>query len=170
MEKLGAKQYTPSIEATASQISSMHENANIKRSVIVFGRLMNMYLDLNLYEHIENAKVVCKKDNLEFDNNILVLQNKLGQENPVFVDNYGKNHLMTNKVQNWIPFFEQFKDSNLIVDMRMVEKKLAKEAIGALVELKDSGKTSSDLGCKSGEYFYGSLNHVHKGAKYVIVK
>ncbi len=169
--KSGANSFMPSIEATPKHLESLKSIKEFKADIFTFGRLTTMYSDLNFYDNLDVKNIVGKEDNDHFNNDVLVLKNATGQENPIFLDNYTKSHIQTSTILNYIPLFNKIKGNNLVVDVRTVtteEYHLAVETLKALIDNKpiDNEVTES----RSNKYFLGALNHTAKGAKYVIVK
>ncbi len=169
--RAGANSFMPSIEAKPKELDSLKSIAEFKADIFTFGRLTTMYSDLNFYDNLDSKNIVRQEDNANFDNDVLVLKNATGQENPVFLDNYTKSHIQTATILNYIPLFDKIKGSNLVIDARNVttdEYKMAVETLQALI----AGNTiiNEVTSTRNDKYFLGALNHTAKGAKYVIVK
>lgn len=167
----GASSVMASIEATPKELESLKTNEFTPIDIFAFGRLTTMYSDLNFYDNLDRKKIVGKEDNQFFSNDVLVLKNGTGQENPVLVDNYQKSHIQTATILNYLPLFDELRGNNLVIDSRGVESaeyQLAVETLKALVTNQpvDNEITAN----KADKYFLGALNHTVKGAKYVIVK
>lgn len=166
----GATSVMPSIEATPKELTSLI-SSGAKLDILVFGRLTTMYSDLNLYENVEKAEVIGASNNKYFESDVLVLENGTGQENPVFLDNFKKSHIMTQHVLNIIPLFDKLKGNNLVIDTRTVNEEDYMLAIKTLSLLINSGQIENEITESNSEkYFLGALGHTVKGAKYVIVK
>lgn len=171
LQGAGASSVMPSIEATPKELESLKTNDFVNVDIFTFGRLTTMYSDLNFYDNLDVKNIVGQEDNDHFSNDVLVLKNATGQENPVFLDNYKKSHIQTATILNYLPVFDQIKGNNLVIDSRSInsdEYHLAVEGLQALIA--GEAVTSEVVDTKSDKYFLGSLNHTVKGAKYVIVK
>lgn len=171
LAKAGANSIMPSIEATPKQLESLKTNDFVNLDIFAFGRLTTMYSDLNFYDNLDVKQIIGKEDNVFLDNDILVLKNGTGQENPVFQDNYLKSHIQTATILNYLPVFEQIKGHNLLIDGRTItedEMHLAVESLQSLISGQEV--VNQVTSTTSEKYFLGALNHTVKGAKYVIVK
>lgn len=170
----GANKIMPSIEANSSQLFSILENNNFQKNLLAFGNFTTMYLDLDLYENIQHLNPICEEDNELVDNNVLVLKNKLGQENPVYKDCFEKNHLTTSKPLNLLPIIDElnnFENINFIIEGRTLSlDELEKVIISFKEKLKLGNKFTNEI-CEANErYTLGALTHLEQGAKYVIIK
>lgn len=169
--RFGANSFMPSIEAKPSELDSLKSIEEFNCDIFTFGRLTTMYSDLDFYQNLDVKNIVGKEDNANFDNDVLVLKNASGQENPVFKDNYAKNHIQTATVLNYIPLFEKIKGNNLVIDARCISNDEFKLAVTTLQQLIAGQEITNDLTeTRNDKYFLGALNHTAKGAKYVIVK
>lgn len=171
LTKAGAENIMASIEATPYVLENLKSNDFTTLDIMVFGRLTTMYSDLNLYDNLQIKNIVGQQSSEKFDGDVLVLKNKTGQENPVYLDNYNKSHVQTSTVLNCLPLFEQLRGNNLVIDSRNItieQYQLAVSTVQSLIagEPIDNEVTTEN----SDQYFLGSLNHTAKGAKYVIVK
>lgn len=156
LKELGATSYSIPIEAKPSQFNDLI-NTNEDIDVYGYGRLMMMYLDLDLYKNIDPQNIIGETTS-DF-NEVLVLRNKLKQDNPVYRDQFGKNHLMSNKILNLSPFL---KKGNVIIDARFINQDQVKLAVNEF-----RGNTEFEY---RNDEFFGSLNHGYNGRKYVIEK
>ncbi len=167
----GANSFMPSIEAKPKELDSLKSIAEFKTDIFTFGRLTTMYSDLNFYDNLDSKNIVGQEDNANFDNDVLVLKNATGQENPVILDNYTKSHIQTATILNYIPLFEKIKGSNLVIDARNVTTEEYKMAVETLQILIAGNSIENEVtSTRNDKYFLGALNHTAKGAKYVIVK
>ncbi len=151
---LGASSSCISIEAKPKQFNDL---LNPNKDVYVYGRLMYMYIDLDLYENLDNLKPLGDTESTFKDT--LILRNKLNEEHPIFRDQFNKNHLMSTKILNIIPVCNQ---GNMIIDKRFINEDELKYAI-KLINNEVEQET------RENEYL-GSLNHGYTGRKYVIEK
>ncbi len=169
--RAGANSFMPSIEAKPKELDSLKSIAEFKADIFTFGRLTTMYSDLNFYDNLDSKNIVGQEDNANFDNDVLVLKNATGQENPVILDNYTKSHIQTATILNYIPLFDKIKGSNLVIDARNVTTDEYKMAVETLQALIAGDKVENEVtSTRNDKYFLGALNHTAKGAKYVIVK
>ena len=106
--ELGVGQSTVSIEMKNNELAEFLEKAETPLEMIVHGPLKVMYLDLNLYENTERFDVVNKRDNQFVPNEVLVLKTDK-TENPVYIDQFAKNHLLTSKELCLLPILEDLQ-------------------------------------------------------------
>ncbi len=171
LTEAGASSVMASIEATPTQFESLKTNPNSKTDIFAFGRLTTMYSDLNFYDNLEIKNIVGQEDNQHFNNDVLVLKNATGQENPVLLDNFAKSHVQTATILNYLPLFDKIKGNNLVIDARAVTTTEFNQAVLTTKQLIDGEAIDNEItSSKSEKYFLGALNHTAKGAKYVIVK
>ncbi|MCD8510130.1 MAG: U32 family peptidase [Bacillus sp. (in: Bacteria)] len=95
-KQLGVDEFTVSIEMKKQELANYLAKTEEPLEIIVHGPLRVMYLDLDLYENTSAFEAVDNKDNLFIDNSTLVLMTDKG-ENPVYIDQFKKNHLYTAK-------------------------------------------------------------------------
>jgi putative protease len=103
---IGAQQVTVSIEAKNNELAKFINLSAEPLELIVHGAIRVMYSDHNLNEIAETLQPVGDADNKYVDNSVLVILHDKG-ENPVYIDNYNKNHLFTNKELCLLPLLEQ---------------------------------------------------------------
>ena len=111
-ENLGVNEYTLSIESKINELGKLIDSSNVPLELIVHGPLRVMYLDYNLYENTKAFDIIRQEDNKYVDNNILVLMTDKG-ENPVYIDNNGRNHLFTSKEFCLLPILDSLNFNNL---------------------------------------------------------
>ncbi|MDU1846595.1 MAG: U32 family peptidase [Niallia nealsonii] len=107
-EKLGACEFTASIEMKSDQLANFISTANMQVELIVHGPLRVMYLNHNLYKNTDYFSPEEKEDNFYVDNQILTLCTDKG-ENPVYIDQNRKNHLYTSKEFCMLPILEHLQ-------------------------------------------------------------
>lgn len=95
-KNLGIKEATVSIETKRNELGSFISNSELPLELIIHGPLKVMYLDYNLYENTKALQPREKAENNYVDNNILVMMTDKG-ENPVYIDQNNRNHLLTSK-------------------------------------------------------------------------
>jgi len=92
----GVSGFTASIEAKSNELASFFSLSQGELELIVHGPVRVMYLEHDLYENINAVQPVEAADNKYVDNSILVMLTDKG-ENPVYMDQNGRNHLFTSK-------------------------------------------------------------------------
>jgi putative protease len=105
---LGAKEFTPSIEAKTNELAALLAAVQEPLELIVHGPLRVMYLDHNLYDNLKAVAPAESADNKYVANDILVLLTDKG-ENPVYRDHTGKNHLFSSKELCLLPLLEDLR-------------------------------------------------------------
>ncbi|MBL4932820.1 peptidase U32 family protein [Clostridium paridis] len=110
-KNLGVKEFTLSFETKNNEIGRLISSSNDSLELIVHGPMRVMYLDHNVYENIDALEPYDKADNKYVDNNILVLMTDKG-ENPVYIDQNGKNHLFTSKELCLLPILKDLNFDN----------------------------------------------------------
>ncbi|WP_139906167.1 U32 family peptidase [Clostridium thermarum] len=104
-KELGLSEATVSIEIKGHELPKFIAAAGTPLEMIAHGPLKVMYLDHNLYENTTALKPIESSDNEYVDNSILVLMTNKG-ENPVYIDQYEKNHLFTAKEFCLLPILD----------------------------------------------------------------
>lgn len=112
-KELGVNESTVSIEIKHNELAKFLEMAETPLEIIVHGPLKVMYLDLNLYDNTGKFDVVAQRDNQHVPNDILVLKTDKS-ENPVYIDQFLKNHLLTSKELCLLPILEDLKSNQLL--------------------------------------------------------
>jgi len=107
-ERLGASEYTASIELKSDQLASFISIADKQVELIVHGPLRVMYLNHNLYDNVAVFSSEGTEANLYVDNQILTLSTDKG-ENPVYIDQNQKNHLYTSKEFCLLPILDKLR-------------------------------------------------------------
>ncbi len=105
---LGINELTTSIEAKADQLGQFIARSQLPIEMIAHGPLKVMYLDLDLYDNTKVLDPIEQQDNRYVANHILTLQTDKG-ENPVYRDQFGKNHLLTMKTFCLLPAFHHLQ-------------------------------------------------------------
>lgn len=93
---LGLNEVTLSIETRKDELSEFVRQSDLPVEIIAHGPIKTMYLEHDLYENAEKLKPIGEEDNQFVDSKVLVLKTEKG-ENPVYVDQFGRNHLYTAK-------------------------------------------------------------------------
>jgi putative protease len=114
---LGVKESTLSIECKQNELPKLLSMAETPVELIVHGPLKMMYLDLNLYDNTDAFTVSGSEDNQYVSNDILVLKHEKG-ENPVYIDQFQKNHLFSAKEFCLLPILDQL-DFNKPISFRI---------------------------------------------------
>lgn len=112
-KRLGVDEFTVSIEMKKHELAGYLTSTKEPLEMIVHGPLRVMYLDLDLYENTTVFDAVEQQDNQFVDNSTLVLMTEKG-ENPVYIDQYKKNHLYTAKELCLLPIMQQLRANNLL--------------------------------------------------------
>lgn len=102
---LGLDEITLSIETRKDELSEFVRQSEIPVEIIAHGPIKTMYLEHDLYENAAKLKAVAEEENRFVDNDVLVLKTEKG-ENPVYVDQYGRNHLYTAKEICLLPILQ----------------------------------------------------------------
>jgi len=106
-KNLGASEFTPSIEAKIDELAKFCSLAQGILELIVHGPIRVMYLDHNLYDNVKALESVPAAVNKYVDDSVLVMMTDKG-ENPVYIDQNGKNHLFTSKELCLLPLLPHF--------------------------------------------------------------
>jgi putative protease len=101
----GVSEFTASIEAKSNELAKFCSLSQETLELIVHGSIKVMYLDHNLYDNVKALQPVESADNKYVDSNILVMMTDKG-ENPVYIDQNGKNHLFTSKELCLLPMLQ----------------------------------------------------------------
>lgn len=114
---LGVKSFTISIEAKKENLLGLLTYDDNELELIVHGPIKLMYLNYNLYENTKALSPSAKENNKYVDNNFLVLKSDKG-ENPVYIDQFNKNHIYSSKELCLMPILDCLK-SNSITSYRI---------------------------------------------------
>jgi len=109
---IGAEQFTASVEAKINELAKFLAAVKESIELIVHGPIRVMYLDLNLYDNVNALQPVEASDNKFVNNHVLVMLHEKG-ENPVYIDQYNKNHLFTTKELCLLPILEDLSLNKL---------------------------------------------------------
>ncbi|MGE5630758.1 MAG: U32 family peptidase [Caulobacteraceae bacterium] len=101
----GAGEFTVSIESKINELFKFCSMSKEALELIVHGPIRVMYLDHNLYDNLDVVEPAEAADNKYVDNSILVMLSDKG-ENPVYIDQNGKNHLFTSRELCLLPILE----------------------------------------------------------------
>lgn len=117
LRDMGVKESTVSIECKQNELTKLLSMAETPVELIVHGPLKMMYLDLNLYDNTEAFPVSGTEDNQHVSNDVLVVKHEKG-ENPVYIDQFKKNHLYSAKEYCLLPILEHL-DFNKPISFRI---------------------------------------------------
>lgn len=98
----GLNRFTASIELPLEHFTELVSHTTVPMEIVVHGSPVVMYLELDLYENTEVFQSIAEEDNKFVDNRYLVLMTDKG-ENPVYRDQFGRNHLTTAKELCYLP-------------------------------------------------------------------
>ncbi|OPA76955.1 peptidase U32 [Paenibacillus selenitireducens] len=102
----GLERFTSSIELPLQHFTELLEHNNVPMEVVVHGTPVVMYLELDLYDNTEVFDPIGEEENKYVHNQHLVLMTDKG-ENPVYRDQYGRNHLTTAKEICYLPLLQE---------------------------------------------------------------
>ena len=163
-KELGVNESTVSIEIKHNELAKFLEMAETPLELIVHGPLKVMYLDLNLYENTVKFDKVTQRDNRYVPNEVLVLKTDRS-ENPVYIDQYQKNHLLTAKEVCLLPILEDLKSNQPLsyrIEGQTYSSDELKEIIGvyqqAIEDVTQSKKLCEQLQSVRAGYTLGALS------------
>lgn len=144
-KNLGVNEFTLSIETRNNELGSFIASTKEPLEMIVHGPIKVMYLDHNLYDNIDSLEPIEKADNSYVNNSVLVLMTDKG-ENPVYIDQNGKNHLFTAKELCLLPILEGINNS---VSLRIEGETYSTQELESVIDvykkaIEDTSK-SKDL-------------------------
>lgn len=144
-KNLGVNEFTLSIETRNNELGSFITSTKEPLEMIVHGPIKVMYLDHNLYDNIDSLDPIEKADNSYVNNSVLVLMTDKG-ENPVYIDQNGKNHLFTAKELCLLPILEGINNS---VSLRIEGETYSTQELESVIDvykkaIEDTSK-SKDL-------------------------
>lgn len=144
-KNLGVNEFTLSIETRNNELGSFITSTKEPLEMIVHGPIKVMYLDHNLYDNIDSLEPIKKADNSYVNNSVLVLMTDKG-ENPVYIDQNGKNHLFTAKELCLLPILEGINNS---VSLRIEGETYSTQELESVIDvykkaIEDTSK-SKDL-------------------------
>ncbi|UQZ34635.1 peptidase U32 [Paenibacillus sp. PK3_47] len=105
---LGLDKLTVSPEMTMEHFADFTSRCGLPLEVVVHGTPALMYMEHDLFENTEVMEPIGEEDNLYVSNDVLVLKTDKG-ENPVYRDQYGRNHLLFSKELCYLPVLEEMK-------------------------------------------------------------
>lgn len=129
----GISEASVSIEIKRNELAELISKSKIPLELTAHGPLKVMYLDHNLYDNTGALEPISKEDNAYVDNSILVLKTEKG-ENPVYIDQTGKNHLFTAKEFCILPILDTLNFGTL-VNLRIEGQTYTTEQLQKLIEI-----------------------------------
>ena len=161
----GVSEFTVSIEAKNNELAKFCSLSQEVLELIVHGPIRVMYLDHNLYDNIKALQPVEAGGNKYIDDSILVMMTDKG-ENPVYIDQNGKNHLVTSKELCLLPLLQHFsfdKPSSFRIEGQTYNLEELKYIIDIYQEAIDDKSKCKDLyehmeSCRAG-FTLGALSH-----------
>lgn len=130
---LGVKEFTLSFETKNNELGRFITSSIEPLELIVHGPMRVMYLDLNLYDNLTSLKPIEKANNKYVNNSVLVLMTDKG-ENPVYLDQNGKNHLFTSKELCLLPILEGLNFDKPI-SLRIEGQTYSNEELKTIIEV-----------------------------------
>lgn len=109
-EKQGLTMATLSVETPLLDAKEVIVNSQIPIEIIVHGSPVVMYMDHDLYENTKILESTGRENNCHVPSNVLVLVDEKSQEHPVYIDNYGRNHMTLYKELCYLPFLKELND------------------------------------------------------------
>lgn len=135
-KELGVSEFTASIEAKINELAEFCTLVQGKLELIVHGPIRVMYLDHNLYDNVSALQPIEAAGNKYVDDSVLVMMSYKG-ENPVYIDQNGKNHLFTSKELCVLPLLPHFSFDNP-VDFRIEGQTYSLEELKYIIEIYKS--------------------------------
>lgn len=129
----GVGEFTASIEAKSNELTKFLSQTKEPIELIAHGPIRVMYLDHNLYDNIKAFQPVEAADNKYVDNSVLVMMTDKG-ENPVYIDQNGKNHLFTSKELCLLPILEDISCGEQI-SLRIEGQTYSVEELKYIIEI-----------------------------------
>ena len=105
-----------------------------------------MYLDLNLYENTEASDVIKEEDNQYVANDIFVLKTEKG-ENPVYIDQFNKNHLYTAKELCMLPILKDLKTKQPL-SYRIEGQTYDVDELGKIIKIYQEARAKKENGAE----------------------
>ena len=109
-EKQGLSIATLSVETPIIDAKETIAKSPLPIEVIVHGSPTVMYMDHDLYENTKVTESSGCERNLNVPDKVLVLVDEKAQEHPVYLDNYGRNHMTLYKELCYLPFLKELND------------------------------------------------------------
>ncbi|HYF81598.1 MAG TPA: U32 family peptidase [Clostridia bacterium] len=135
-KELGVSEFTTSIEAKINELAEFCTLVQGKLELIVHGPIRVMYLEHNLYDNVNVLQPIEAAANKYVDDNVLVMMSDKG-ENPVYIDQNGRNHLFTSKELCMLPLLPHFSFDNP-VDFRIEGQTYSLEELKYIIEIYKS--------------------------------
>lgn len=92
----GISKYVMSYETPVNDIKNIISGSQDEIEILAHGKVDAMHLEYNLYDSLKHYFATGKEDNLFVDNDVMVLKSDMS-ENPVYLDNRKRNHVLSNK-------------------------------------------------------------------------
>ncbi len=109
-EKQGLSIATLSLETPLLDAKNIISKSTVPIEIIVHGSPTVMYMDHDLYENTKVSESTKRENNTYVDNEVLVLVDEKKHEHPVYLDNYGRNHMTFYKDLCYLPFLKELND------------------------------------------------------------
>ena len=109
-KKQGLSIATLSVESPILDAIETITKSSIPLEIIVHGSPVVMYMDHDLYENTKVLESSSCEDNSHVQNSVLVLVDDKAQEHPVYLDNYGRNHMTLYKELCYLPLLKELND------------------------------------------------------------
>jgi putative protease len=109
-KKQGLSIATLSVESPMLDAKETIAKSPLPIEVIVHGSPVVMYMDHDLYENTNVLESSRRENNSHVPSNVLVLVDEKAQEHPVYIDNYGRNHMTLCKELCYLPFLKELND------------------------------------------------------------
>lgn len=129
----GVGEFTASIEAKINELAKFCSMSREALELIAHGTVRVMYLDHNLYDNVKVLQPVEAASNKYVDDSILVMVTDKG-ENPVYIDQNGKNHLFTSKELCLLPILPQL-DFDKRVSLRIEGQTYSLKELKYIIEI-----------------------------------
>ncbi|WP_232695819.1 peptidase U32 family protein [Brevibacillus daliensis] len=111
-QQFGLNRALASVELKADKLNSFIHQSPLPVEIVVHGTPVVMYLEHDLYENINQWQPIAEENNKYVDNKYLVLLTDKG-ENPVYMDQFGRNHLTTGKELCLLPILKPLLDAGV---------------------------------------------------------
>jgi putative protease len=101
---------TVSVESPLTDVKEIIAKSLIPIEIIVHGSPTVMHMGYNLYDNTKVSESGIKENNSNAQSKVLVLVDEKSYEHPVYLDNYGRNHMTLYKELCYLPFLKELND------------------------------------------------------------